>query len=226
MTTKNLIARLSERILNTKTSHPLRIAIDGVSTSGKTTLADALAIFLRACPASAVAQKKPVIRASIDGFHNPKEIRYKRGQNSPEGYYKDSFDNKAIVENLLAPLGPNGNLRYKKAIFNFRTDSKVDSLTLTAKKDSILIMDGIFLMRPELVGHFDLKILLLVNEKTVLSRAINRDSFLGPKEEILKKYALRYTLGEKLYFEDAKPTEKADIVIDNNDFENPEIVKI
>jgi uridine kinase len=81
-------------------------------------------------------------------------------------------------------------------------------------------------MRPELVGHFDLKILLLVSEKTVLSRAVNRDSFLGSKEEILKKYALRYTPGEKLYFEDAKPLEKADIVIDNNDFENPEIVKI
>ncbi|MFA5855446.1 MAG: hypothetical protein WC846_04175 [Candidatus Gracilibacteria bacterium] len=115
------------------------------------------------------------------------------------------------TKNLLAPLGPNGNL---------------NSPTVTAEKDSILIINGIFLMRPELVGHFDLKILLLVSEKTVLSRAVNRDSFLGSKEEILKKYALRYTPGEKLYFEDAKPLEKADIVIDNNDFENPEIVKI
>jgi len=223
MTTKDLIARLSERILSTKTPHPLRVAIDGMSTSGKTTLADALATTLIN---SLHVQKRTVIRASIDGFHNPKEIRYKRGQNSPEGYYCDSFNNEAIIKNLLAPLGQNGNLKYKKAVFNFRTDSKVDSPTLVAEKDSILIMDGIFLMRPELKDHFDLKILLLVNEETVINRALNRDSFLGSKKEILEKYTARYTPGEKLYFEDAKPTEKADIVIDNNDFENIEVIKI
>jgi len=35
---------------------------------------------------------RPVIRASIDGFHNPGAIRYARGKFSPEGYYFDSFD--------------------------------------------------------------------------------------------------------------------------------------
>src|SRR3989338_8531755 len=147
MKKQELIKYLARVILNTKRRHPVRVGIDGVDASGKTTLADSLADYLE-------TQSKAVIRASIDGFHNPKSIRYQKGRNSPEGYYKDSFNNQAIVDNLLAPLGDNGKLQYKKAIFDFKTDSEVVLPVETANKDSILIMDGVFLFRPELVNYW------------------------------------------------------------------------
>ena len=80
-----LIDLLSERIVGVTRPHPVRVAIDGVDGVGKTMLADELV--------DAVCTKgRPVIRASIDGFHNPRSVRYRLGQNSPVGYFQDSFN--------------------------------------------------------------------------------------------------------------------------------------
>jgi len=219
MKQQELIKYLTEVILNTKRHHPIRVGIDGVDASGKTTLANLLADYLK-------SQNVDVIRASIDGFHNPKSIRYQKGRNSPEGYYKDSFNNQSIVDNLLAPLGNNGNLQYKKAIFDFKTDSEVVLPVQTANKDSILIMDGVFLFRPELADYWDLKIFVEADFKITVSRATKRDGYyLGSEQEIQDKYNQRYVPGQLLYFQEAQPQEKADIIIGNSDFENPVITK-
>ena len=39
---------------------------------------------------------RPVIRASVDGFHNPRDHRYRRGRDSPEGYFHDSCDHAGL----------------------------------------------------------------------------------------------------------------------------------
>lgn len=219
MKQQELIKYLSEVILNSKRHHPLRVGIDGVDASGKTTLADSLADYLK-------SKNIDVIRASIDGFHNPKSIRYQKGRNSHEGYYRDSFSNQAIIENLLAPLGENGNLKYRKAIFDFKTDSEVVLPIETANKDSVLIMDGVFLFRPELINYWDIKVFIEADFKITVARATKRDGYyLGSEQEILDKYNQRYVPGQQLYFQEAKPQEIADIVIENSDFENPIITK-
>ena len=46
-------------------------------------------------------QGRAVIRASIDGFHRPRAERYKRGKDSSEGYYEDSFDYISLRDVLL-----------------------------------------------------------------------------------------------------------------------------
>jgi len=219
MEQEELIKYLAEAILNTKRHHPICVGIDGVDASGKTTLANSLADYLK-------SQNIEIIRASIDGFHNPKSVRYQKGRNSPEGYYQDSFNNQAVIDNLLAPLGENGNLQYKKAIFDFKTDSKDVLPVQTANKDSILIMDGVFLFRPKLVNYWDLKIFIKADFKITVSRATKRDGYyLGSEQEILDKYNQRYVPGQQLYFQEANPQEKADIIIENSDFEKPVIKK-
>ncbi len=219
MKQQELIKYLAEIILSTKRHHPVRVGIDGVDASGKTTLADLLSNYLK-------LQNADVIRTSIDGFHNPRSIRYQKGRNSPEGYYKDSFNNEALINNLLIPLSNNGNLQYRKAIFDFKTDDEVVFPVQTANKNSILIMDGVFLFRPELINYWDLKIFLEADFKITVARATKRDGYyLGSEQEILEKYNQRYVPGQLLYFEDAKPKKVADIIINNNNFENPVITK-
>jgi uridine kinase len=58
----------------------LRVGIDGVDGAGKTVMADELASIVR-------VRGRKVIRASVDGFHNPKEIRYRRGRGSAKGFF-------------------------------------------------------------------------------------------------------------------------------------------
>jgi uridine kinase len=127
--------------------HPLRVAIDGIDAAGKTHLADELV-------APITSRGRNVIRASIGRFHNPRRVRYKQGRDSPEGYYLDSFNLKALVDSLLRPLGPGGGRQeYRLAVFDVTKDSAVDEAPRQASVNSILLFDGVFLLRPELLPH-------------------------------------------------------------------------
>jgi uridine kinase len=80
-----MLDQLANRLMTLQIQHPVRVAVDGVDAAGKTTLADELAALL-------IQRDRPVIRASIDGFHRPRAERHRQGATSPQGYYTDSFD--------------------------------------------------------------------------------------------------------------------------------------
>lgn len=219
MRRKAFIQSLAEMILGIPCYHSLRVAIDGVDTAGKTTLAEELALSIK-------SQSRQVIRASVDGFHQPKAIRRQAGDLSPEGFYRDSYNYQALIENLLAPLGPDGNRRYQTAVFDVQSDQPIEATIQTADADAILLMDGIFLLRPLLLSFWDLTIFLQADFDTTVSRGIKRDSPIpGSVKEAQKRYADRYVPGQKLYLTEAQPMDKADIVIDNNDLQHPMIIR-
>src|SRR5262245_8885700 len=85
LTRDEMLDQLANRLMALQVQHPVRVAVDGVDASGKTTLADELATLL-------IKRGRPVIRASVDGFHQSRAERHRQGANSPEGYYADSFD--------------------------------------------------------------------------------------------------------------------------------------
>ena len=97
MRTDNLFNHLCEAILGYQKDSPILVGIDGVDAAGKTTVADRLAGRLE-------KSNRQIIRASIDGFHNPKAIRYRKGRDSPDGYYQDSFNLQLLIDKLLEPL--------------------------------------------------------------------------------------------------------------------------
>jgi len=74
---------VAARLATLVSANTVRVGIDGVDAAGKTTPADELGQRLRAL-------RRPVIRSGIDHFHNPREVRYAKGSESPDGYYEDS----------------------------------------------------------------------------------------------------------------------------------------
>lgn len=211
MERRELIGDIASQIAAIARPHPVRVAIDGVDAAGKTTFADELA------PALA-ALSRPVIRASVDGFHNPAAIRYRQGPDSPEGYFHDSFDYPALIEALLLPLGPGGSLAFRRAVFDFRTDAAVNAPLEHAEANSVLLLDGVFLLRPELRGYFEFSIFLRADFSFTVARAKQRDlSLLGTLEEVRRRYRERYVPGQELYLNSVKPEQWASVVIDNND---------
>ncbi len=214
-----MLAALSARILALDFSHPARVAIDGIDAAGKTRLADDLA-------AALAGSRRPVLRASIDGFHNPREVRYRLGPDSPEGYYADSFDLPALRRLLLDPLGPGGDRRIQTALFDFRADRPVESPVVTAAPDAILLFDGVFLQRPELADTWDLILFVKVTFDTVLARAAARDAgLLGGPAAVEARYRARYIPAQQRYLADCRPAQRADLVIVNDDPELPFLVE-
>lgn len=206
-----LLERLVRLVESTDRDHPTRVAIDGPDAAGKTTFADELAVVLRDAG-------RQVIRASIDGFHRPRAQRYARGRDSAFGYYMDSFDYEALRSCLLDPLGPGGSREYRAAVFDFRDDRPATGRTALAPKRAVLVFDGVFLLRPELRGCWDVRIFVSVSFSVTLRRALLRDlALFGSADAVERRYRLRYIPGQELYFSEARPEEAADAVIVNDD---------
>ena len=123
MKRETLLKRLAARIDALSPAHPVRVAVDGIDAAGKTTLADELMVWLQ-------ARGRPVIRASIDGFHRPRNERHRRGPTSAEGYYLDAFDYPAVQTALLLPLGPGGSGQYVCEQYSWALDNKVGHRTI------------------------------------------------------------------------------------------------
>jgi len=184
-----LLRKVSALILQIPCSHPMRVAIDGVDASGKTTFADQLAETLK-------RSSRQVIRASVDNFHNPEQIRRSKGSLSPEGFYQDSYNYPALIENLLLPLGPDGSRQYSTAVFDYRMDKPTDDDIKTAVEDAILLMDGIFLLRPRLLPYWDLTIYLDADFKNTVLRGVTRDtSLFGSAEAAATRMPMMLILG-------------------------------
>ena len=208
---EDTLARLAGAIDAAVSDGPLRVAIDGVGASGKTALADELARRLE-------ASGRTVIRASIDGFHRPRADRHARGSMSPEGYLDDSFDYDALRSCLLIPLGPGGDMRYRTAVFDFRTESTLEPETRIAPPDAVLLFDGVFVLRNELRPYWDFSIFVDSGFDVTMARALERDlPLFGSEAVVRERYEQRYIPGEKLYLERHRPRDHADAVVRNDE---------
>jgi uridine kinase len=213
----SLLSRLAAVIVALHAGRIARVAIDSVDGAGKTTLADALAPLV-------AAQGRPAIRASVDDFHHPRDLRYARGRHSPDGFYLDSYDYDSFRTLLLDPLSPDGSGRYVARYFDLDNDRPFDLVTQQAETASALIIDGIFLHRPELASYWDLSIFLKVDFKVSLPRGAQRGPTFDATDAASPSNQ-RYVGGQKRYLRECDPEQRADIVIGYNDLQEPKILK-
>ncbi len=212
---KKIVNEIASIINQIELPHPIRVAIDGSGASGKTTFADELVEPLEKLG-------RNVIRATIDGFHNPPEIRRRQGKLSPKGYLEDSYNYPSLKKHLLEPLGPNGNLNYKESVYNFRVNQPTNVEVQKADQNSILIFEGIFLFNEYLFSYWDYKLYIDASFETTMQRAIIRDNDLfGGAEQTTKLYRERYIPGHTMYQQKHNPIKQSDIVLNNEDFRNP-----
>jgi uridine kinase len=165
---RRLVTELASELVGILPGRILRIAIGGVDGAGKTTFGNELASCIRAL-------QRPVIRATVDGFHNPRAVRYERGKHSPIGFFEDSFNYAAFRRFLLDPLSPGGSGRYRTAVFDHVTDTPLAPIEREASPSSILVIDGIFLHRPELRAYWDASIFLRASFAASVARCAARD---------------------------------------------------
>ncbi|WP_206050663.1 uridine kinase [Nocardioides speluncae] len=118
----------------------------------------------------------------VDDFMHGPAVRHRRGRNSPEGYLDDSYDYGALRRNVQRPT-PAG---------------------------TVVIVEGLFLLRDELVDWWDCSIFLDVEIEVALRRKAARDGVsLGESDAL----TMRYVEGQRLYRERCRPRERATWVL-------------
>ncbi len=179
------------------------VGIDGVDGAGKTTFADELA----------AAVSRATVRISVDDFHHVRAIRYRRGRDSAEGFWLDSFDYPRLIAYVFEPL--RAIRRYRPAAHDLRTDELLDPPWQTAPAGALVIVDGLFLFRDELAGRFDFVAFLDVPFEVAAERLAARDRLCRTDR----------CVGASLrYFAACDPKRRADVLIDNSNLTFPRVV--
>lgn len=211
---------LSDKILSIKKDAPILVAISGKDGSGKTMMADSLAGFLSS------KTSREIIRISVDDFMNNRAIRYTPSESAGQGCYDYTFNFDAFINNVLKPLQAEGSWKYRSKVFDHSTDSELLSPIKKATKNAVVIIDGVFLYKHNLVSYWDLKILLDTEDETVIERGAQRDAKrLGSYEVARQKYIDRYIASQTIYYTQESPQRHADITINNNDIKAPFIIR-
>jgi len=212
------VAAIVDAIDGISCPHPVRVAIDGSAAAGKTMLADELAIALR-------GRGREVIRASVEGFLRPRIERYRRGPESARGCYEDSFDYDRLLAELLRPLGESGSRLYRREIYDRNTDLLLDAEQLEASADAILLFDGVFLLRPELVDAWDFRVFITVASEEIIRRARIRDAeAYGSPDDAERRFRARYLPSQRHYRGTVRPAELAEVVLENDDPSQPVVL--
>ncbi len=213
-----VLSEVAARIERLPDVRPRRVAIDGITAAGKTTFADELASELR-------LRGTTVLRVSMDGFHNPKAIRYRQGRGSADGFYEDAYDFESVRRNLLDPLGPGGDRRYRTAVIDLATDEPVAPTPIEAPIDAVLLVDGSFLQKPALRDAWDHVVFLDASFEAAAARGVARDaSQLGGTDMAAAAFRDRYHAAQRRYLSECDPVAAAGTVVRHDDPGRPMLV--
>jgi len=200
--------------------YPIKIGIDGVTASGKSTFSTKL-------KSSLEATGRAVRIISLDHFHNVREIRYREGRSSPEGYFRNAYNIEGIIKNVLEPLMDNEVFKYKEKIHDVESDKVLNSPWNTIGLETIILVEGSFSLRKELRSYFDCKIYLDVDLKTSENRGSLRDaSLFGTEKEARRLIKERYHEAHKIHLQENEPSKHCNFLINNENPEHPKIFKI
>lgn len=210
-----LLDRVAALVPPALTDDCVRVGIDGVDGAGKTCFADELAVALG-------CRGRPVVRVSVDDFHQVRALRYRRGRQSPSGFWLDSFDYPRLWDEVLTPLGPGGDRWYRPAGHDLATDEVLAPPLLAAPAGAVLVLDGVFLHREELAGAWELSVFLDVGFAETARRMTRRD---GTEPDPEHQDMARYVLAQRAYLAGCRPHARADVVIDNTVLAAPVLVR-
>jgi len=188
--------------------------ITGADASGKTHLSRQLAERLR--------RRFAVTIIHVDDFHNPKTIRY-AGVDSAESYLTRSINFPRLIDEVLRPLRADRSLDYDGSVLDLASDAFVKRVRYKVEPGDVVILEGVFLARPELHRYLHLLVQLTAEEAVLRARGIARDRpHLGAAAE--ERYDRKYLAAQRLFSSAHQPGAIADIVVDTSSLERPRVL--
>jgi uridine kinase len=203
-------------MLGTRPGERSIVAVDGPDGVGKTRLVGELLAL-----APYVAGRE-VLSVSVDGFHHPHARRHAQGSTA-RTFYEDSYDYGALRDKVLRPFRAGREI--VPAVWDVRADQALHPDPIEPADDALLIVEGIFLRRPELAGEWDATCLVTAPLAVTVPRGNARfPSGRVPGDHDPEHPAnARYVGGQRLYDQQARLWQPTWIV-DLSDLQRPELI--
>jgi len=179
-------------------------AVTGIDGSGKGYVAARLAAALR----DAGLQAAPV---GIDGWLNLPPVRF--SASDPAGvFYERAIRFDELFSRLVLPLRQRRSLELE---FDFteETAREYRRQRVAYRDVDVILLEGIYLLKRELAGHYDVSFWIDCSFETALERAIARAQEGLPPEETVRAYETIYFPAQRLHFRRDAPWSAAAAVI-------------
>lgn len=202
-----VVRKILERRATVPDTRSLLVGISGIDGCGKGYVAAQLEAHLALHSVASA-------NLNVDGWLNLPEKRF--DYNAPaENFYQNAIRLDEFFTELVIPLRDRRSV-HLEADFVEETASAYRKHTYDFKDVSVVLVEGIFLFKPQYRNHFDLTIWVDCSFSTALARAIDRaQEGLSPAKTIAA-YETIYFPAERIHLAQDRPRENADLVFDND----------
>lgn len=202
-----IVRTILQRRANVPETRSLLVGVSGIDGCGKGYLAAQLQAHL------ALHGIIPAV-LNVDGWLNLPEKRFDR--NAPAlNFYENALRLDQFFNQLVLPLRDRRSI-HLVADFVEETAAKYRKHSYDYTDVSVVLVEGIFLFKPQYRKHFDLTIWIECSFATALARAIARaQEGLSPANTIAA-YDTIYFPAQRIHLAQDKPRENADLIFDND----------
>lgn len=184
----------------------LLVAISGIDGSGKGFVASRIERHL-------LPHLKPAI-INIDGWLNLPHKRFDP-ENPAQHFYEHAIRFDEMFEQLVLPFKQNRSHRLV-ADFTEETATVYRKHSYDFRDVDVILLEGIFLLRPAYRTEFDLSIWVECSFETALERALKRGQEGLPPDETIRAYETIYFPAQRIHFERDNPQAAAGLIIHND----------
>lgn len=191
ITPSALVDELADRIAAAPTPGAwTRVLLDGPAPADPVRWADALVDPLR-------IRGHPALRISAEDFLRPASLRLEHGHHDPDAYYTDRLDLPALRREVFAPLDPGGTGLVLPRFWDAERNRHARADYVALPSGGVLLLDGSLLLGWDLPA--DLRIHLQLTDAVLRRRLPDDEAWTLP--------------AHRRYAEEARPTERADVVL-------------
>jgi uridine kinase len=205
-----VIRKILERRASTPAARSLIVGISGIDGCGKGYVAAQLAAHL------ALHSVIPAT-LNVDGWLNLPEKRFDQ-INPAEHFYTNAIRFDEFFKELVLPLRERRSV-HLIADFAEETASLYRKHTYDFRDVPVVLVEGIFLFKPEYRKYFDLAIWIDCSFSTALARAIARGQERLSPAKTIAAYETIYFPAQRLHLANDKPRENSDLIFENDVFE-------
>ena len=205
------IDELTRKILDRRASIPatrsMLVGLSGIDGAGKGYVAAQLEARL------ALHAVTPAV-LNIDSWLNLPDKRFDPSAPA-EHFYNNAIRFDEFFTKLAIPLRERRSV-HLEADFTEETASTYRKHTYDFKDVSVVVIEGIFLFKPQYRDLFDLSVWIDCSFSTALARAIARAQEGLSLANTIAAYETIYFPAQRIHLNEDKPLENADLILDND----------
>ena len=206
------ISELADNIIEKfkihSSTNTFTVGISGIDASGKGYITGFLQKELE-------KRNYKVANINVDPWQNPIPIRLQE-EDPAENFYKNVFRWDNFFKQLIVPLRTNRHIYLQTSLI--RTDGDFYYSFIYDFNDiDILLIEGIFLFKQELLNYYDWKIWIDCSFETGIYRAIERNSEKLSREQLIHDYNTYYYPAQIYHFQRDDPKDVSNIIYCNDE---------